>query len=97
MNVDELREQTRQRAGDRCEWSHCGAYGEQLAHLHHRGMGGSDQANEIGNVMWLCREHHDLLDGRTHAGLRREMVWCLRQILDYRQYIGRLLKEGRQG
>lgn len=92
MEIDELREQARRRNGDHCEWSHCGAYGEQLAHLHHRGMGGSELANRLNNVMWLCQMHHDLLDGRQHAGLRRELAYCLQQIIDYRQYIGLLLR-----
>jgi hypothetical protein len=36
-------------------------------------MGGRESADTISNVAMLCRVHHDLLDGRTHAGLRREL------------------------
>lgn len=95
MELDALREQVKARAHGRCEWSGCTTWGEQLAHLHHRGLGGSEAANEPSNAIWACQQHHDLLDGRTHAGLRVEIVALLRQILEYRQHIGRLLKEER--
>lgn len=92
MNLDKLRAQARARSNDHCEWPRCQNYGEQLAHLTHRGMGGSDSANHPSNVMWLCTQHHNLLDGRTHAGLRQAMLDCLRESLTYRLYIGRLLE-----
>lgn len=43
----------------------------QLAHLTHRGMGGSSQRNTLDNVVILCRRHHDCLDGRTGLGTLR--------------------------
>lgn len=60
-------------AGGRCEWPECAAWGEQMAHLKHRGMGGSRIANRIDNVAWLCVWHHDILDGRTVVGRAREV------------------------
>ncbi len=53
-------------AADRCEWPGCRDAGEQMAHLKHRGMGGSVEANKIENVAWLCVPHHDMFDGRRH-------------------------------
>lgn len=60
-----------------CEWPSCDILafdslgdGLQLAHIHGIGMGGRPSADTLGNVALLCRYHHDLLDGRTHAGLR---------------------------
>lgn len=54
-----------------CEWPGCSDPGQQMAHLNHRGMGGSPAANRLDNVLWLCAFHHDTLDGRTGITIRR--------------------------
>lgn len=61
-----------ERAGGQCEWISCGTtYDLEMAHLTHRGMGGSPKANVLANVCMLCAYHHDVLDGRTTKGRRR--------------------------
>lgn len=62
----DLREAVFARAGWRCQWPQC-PHPElelQMAHLHHRGMGGSTAANTLDNCICLCKWHHDALDGR---------------------------------
>lgn len=57
-----------------CAWAGCSVTMHlEMAHLRGVGMGGRESADTISNVAMLCRVHHDLLDGRTHAGLRREL------------------------
>ncbi len=64
-----------------CRWPECPVRDPgrlELAHLEHRGMGGSDEANTPGNTVMLCSgagtaDHHGILDGRTVAGRRREV------------------------
>lgn len=36
----------------------CGAKAVDLHHIFRRGMGGSKEADNIENIMALCREHH---------------------------------------
>ncbi len=77
-----LRQAAVTRASGRCEWPGCADLGEQLAHLTHRGMGGSLTANRLSNVAWLCIRHHDCLDGRTRLGtLRWELNEMLRTVI----------------
>lgn len=58
----------------RCAWAGCYITSNlQMAHLRGVGMGGRPSADVISNVAMLCPAHHDLLDGRAHAGLRREL------------------------
>ena len=77
-----IREMAKTRSEGRCEWPGCVDWGEQLAHLTHRGMGGSPKANRLDNVAWLCVRHHDCLDGRTGLGtLRWELGVMLRKIV----------------
>ena len=77
-----LREEVFARAQDRCEWPGCADPAEQLAHLTHRGMGGSKTANTPGNTSALCVRHHDVLDGRTALGtLRWELNEMLRTVI----------------
>lgn len=53
----------------------------QLAHLHHRGMGGSREANTPENCVTLCRFHHDIFDGRDgSANTKRELAVMLRTV-----------------
>ncbi len=68
------------RSEGRCEWPGCVDPGAQLAHLHHRGMGGSKKANRLDNAALLCDRHHDTLDGRTGLGTLR---WELNEMLRY--------------
>lgn len=44
----------------------------EMAHIQHRGIGGSVARNELANVISLCRQHHDCLDGRTGLGILRQ-------------------------
>jgi hypothetical protein len=60
----ELRVFARDRAYGICEWPECGDAGAELAHLFGKGSGGRRSANEPDNVAYLCRSHHDVLDGR---------------------------------
>ncbi|NNC41951.1 MAG: hypothetical protein HKO03_01770 [Acidimicrobiia bacterium] len=71
--LSDLRLYVMDRAGGLCEWPSCTSRGEQMAHMRHRGMGGSPNANTPDNVRWWCVYHHDLFDGRRHDGLVREM------------------------
>lgn len=65
-----------------CEWPGCEDPGEALAHLTHRGMGGSKERNRPDNAAWLCERHHDILDGRTALGtLRWELNEMLRHVI----------------
>lgn len=55
-----------------CVWPGCDTTDPlQLAHLTHRGMGGSKTRNTEANTVILCRLHHDCLDGRTGLGILR--------------------------
>lgn len=86
MDRRELRALVIERSAGLCEWACCPDNGEQMAHLRGVGMGGTPDGrrDQPENVSWLCRFHHDLLDGRTHAGLRREMGVLLATFIDYR-------------
>lgn len=70
------------RSGGVCEWPYCPDPPEELAHLTHRGMGGSKYANRLDNVAALCKRHHDVLDGRTALGtLRWELNELMRKVI----------------
>jgi 5-methylcytosine-specific restriction endonuclease McrA len=85
----ELREAVFLRDGFRCKWPECGVEWKrgfagdtlELAHLQHRGMGGSRERNTPDNCITLCRRHHSLFDGRTHEGLHRELAALLRTLI----------------
>ena len=49
-----------------CEWEGCNALAEQMAHLKHRGMGGTTDplVHSVDNIRNFCKYHHDLYDGR---------------------------------
>lgn len=82
-----LRVAAMERAGNTCEWPRCFSTDRlQLAHLLHRGMGGSEAANTLGNVAILCGWHHDILDGRTVKGRRAEVATLLGSFLIGRRW-----------
>jgi 5-methylcytosine-specific restriction endonuclease McrA len=66
------------RARGLCEWPYCPDPAEEMAHLTHRGMGGSKLANNPANCAALCKRHHDVLDGRTALGTLR---WELNELM----------------
>ncbi len=79
-----LREQALER-DQRCRWPSCDRATDyanplEMAHLHHRGMGGSVEVNTLDEVVMLCRIHHNCLDGRTGLGTLR---WELNEMLRY--------------
>lgn len=81
-----LREEVFARDGWKCQWPGCSTrYAAsllQLAHLTHRGMGGSKERNTPENCVTLCSVHHDCLDGRTGLGtLRFELNQMLRSVV----------------
>lgn len=66
----ELRAYLVERSGHICEWPtgrpltgepHAG---EEMAHIEGTGLGGRASSDTPGNVIFLCRYHHDILDGR---------------------------------
>jgi len=52
----------------------CGAKAVDIHHIRARGMGGTKERfiNQVENLMALCRECHDLLDGRAGTLTRHE-------------------------
>ena len=76
----DLRRSVAERALGACEWPGCDDGGRVVAHLSHRGMGGSAERNTLSNVAWMCERHHDVLDGRTGLGTLR---WELNEMLRY--------------
>jgi len=65
-----------------CVWPGCDQDSPLvLAHLTHRGMGGSKERNNEDNAVCLCTVHHDCLDGRTGLGtLRYELNQMLKHV-----------------
>lgn len=81
-----LREEVFARDGG-CVWPGCHFLNRpldepiQLAHLTHRGMGGSVEANTPENCVTLCRFHHDIFDGRDgSSNTKRELAVMLRTV-----------------
>lgn len=75
MTPAELRPIVYERDGG-CVWPGCTLLLTQgnpleMAHLRHRGMGGSKTANTPDNAVMLCRWHHDVFDGRQGQGKTR--------------------------
>ena len=80
-DIAALREEVFTRDLWKCRWPGCEwpVAPLQLAHLTHRGMGGSVERNTVDNCVTLCTVHHDCLDGRTGLGiLRNELNVMLR-------------------
>jgi hypothetical protein len=44
----------------------CGEYATELSHVNPKKMGGSRLLDTDDNLVYLCKRHHDLLDGREH-------------------------------
>ena len=68
MSLHQLKADVLERDGG-CVWPGCdyeitGTNPLQLAHLTHRGMGGSKHRNTEDNCVTLCRKDHDVFDGR---------------------------------
>jgi predicted restriction endonuclease len=74
-NLSELREEALKRARYKCEWAYCtDTNWLELAHILGIGMGGRDKASkyDINNVAMLCKRHHDIYDGKTISGAKRD-------------------------
>lgn len=88
MILRQLRADVFERDGG-CVWPGCdyetsGTNPLQLAHLTHRGMGGSKTRNTPENCVTLCAIHHDILDGRQGIGKSRyELVSMLRAVVNF--------------
>lgn len=87
MTPSEMRAEVFERDGYRCQWPGCTlllteSNPLQLAHIRHRGMGGSESANTPGNGVALCAFHHDIFDGRQGQGkTRTEIAAMLRAVV----------------
>lgn len=75
-----LRSHARMRAYGICEWPDCGEPGDHMAHVYGRGSGGRSSADVPENVAWLCRRHHDSLDGRRRFRFDEDALPLLRSI-----------------
>lgn len=68
-----LRNQLIAEARGRCEWEpHCPRRATDMAHIFGKRMGGSAAEDTLDRVAFLCRWHHDVLDGRT---TNPDLVW----------------------
>jgi len=74
----DLRQQRGEVDGWSCRWGNCELQLDpyrnplEMAHLQGRGMGGRKSANELENVVMLCRFHHTILDGDLSADRKFE-------------------------
>ena len=83
-NLSGLREKALQRANYKCEWPDCNSKKWlEMAHLRAKGMGGRDRliSDDPMNVCMLCKEHHDIFDGRQRVGSHREYTNLLKGFL----------------
>tara|TARA_R100000278_G_scaffold122093_2_gene107451 strand:+ start:127 stop:516 length:390 start_codon:yes stop_codon:yes gene_type:complete len=84
INKSDLRAEALKRANYTCEWPNC--YEKkwlEMAHLIAIGMGGKnrDISNDPMNVCILCKNHHDIFDGRQQYGTKREYTELLKGFL----------------
>ena len=77
-DLKELRAQAFELSGGRCCWPTCPFPAEELAHIEHRGMGSFKAVNRLELFAPCCKWHHDILDGRTVKGRRREVGLLLK-------------------
>jgi hypothetical protein len=83
-NLSELREKALKRAKYICEWPNCNKkQWLEMAHLRAIGMGGRDRkiSDDINNVCILCKEHHDIFDGRQQRNTKYEYTELLKGFL----------------
>ena len=83
-NLSELREKSLERANYKCEWPGCNSKKWlEMAHLIAKGMGGANRniSDDPMNVCMLCKEHHDIFDGRQRQGSKREYTNLLKGFL----------------
>lgn len=89
LELSELRQILMEAVG-RCEWPECvDTYGPfEMAHLRHRGMGGSPskKVNTLANVVLLCHHHHMVLDGEDRPR-RHEMRALVSLIVEGRGWV----------
>lgn len=81
MNRSELRAERIVIDGHACQWPECDITGSdnlEMAHLEQLSQGGAD---ELGNVVMLCRYHHGILDGRSVFKRRQQTMILLRAFL----------------
>ena len=78
-----LRHEVFERDGYECKWPGCGSdigfppatNPLEMAHLVHRGMGGSKERNTLDGCITLCRYHHSIFDGRDgSSNTKRELA-----------------------
>ena len=84
INKSALREKALKRANYRCEWPECDTtQWLEMAHITGIGMGGMnrDISNDEGNVAIFCKFHHDIFDGKTISGAKREYTRFVRAYL----------------
>ena len=74
--LQDMREHALERANYKCEWADCDNTHIRLemAHLVGIGMGGrnKDTKYDINNVAMLCKQHHDIYDGRIQSLAKKE-------------------------
>ena len=83
-NLSELRGKALKRANYICEWPNCNKkQWLEMAHLRAIGMGGRDRkiSDDINNVCILCKEHHDIFDGRQQRNTKYEYTELLKGFL----------------
>jgi len=83
-NLSELREKALKRAKHKCEWPNCNSKKWlEMAHLRAKGMGGRDRniSDDPMNVCILCKEHHDIFDGRQQRNTKYEYTELLKGFL----------------
>ena len=84
INKSALREKALKRANYRCEWPECNTtQWLEMAHITGIGMGGMNRniSNDEGNVAIFCKYHHDIFDGKTLSGQKREYTKFVRAYL----------------
>lgn len=75
--LSDLRLQALKRAKNKCEWANCNqTKWLEMAHLVARSLDSTKRA-DINNVTMLCKRHHDIFDGRTISGSKREYIELL--------------------
>ena len=58
----------------KCEWANCTSRGSDMAHITASGMGGARSRDNLANVAFLCRYHHDVLDFRMGVSQRQHAL-----------------------